>query len=342
MCGVKLMGIILCFCGVVLFAGCSSGGAGSEWPHNPIESAIIVDAQNIWITTDHAELIYLKDGAAAAKQIEDGVAAADFISKDVGWSLMRNGDVLQTRNGGVEWQKIGKVHRNIKGKWPFWTPGRMMRFADENAGWIVASDSIFRTGDGGRTWEAFNAPQGDSPQGIVVVGRTEFWYITVTGIVSHTSDGGVTWQTNELPGRVSDYWYGHAIALDREGRVWAGVQSAKPVLFVLSDQGKTLNERKFPAETGTISVESIQFAPDGTGRIVYRRIIETDQPIHSSVAVTTDSGETWKLLPINGLPFEPLRVEFLDATTGFLIGKSHIAKTENSGANWKVIYQTKS
>lgn len=335
------MGFILCFCSVVLFVGCSDSGEGSKWPTNPIESAIIVDARNIWITTDKAELIYLKNGAIAAKQLEDDVAAADFINKDVGWSLMKNGDLFQTHNGGANWQKIGKVQRNIKGKWPFWTPSRMMRFADENVGWIVASDSVFRTEDGGQTWKTFDAPKRDSPQGIVVVDRNEFWYITVTGLVFHTLDGGVTWQSNELPGRRPDYGYDTTIARDAGGRIWVTALEQKPMLYVSSERGQTWDERTFPAEAGKISVESIQFAPDGTGRIVFRRIVETDQPIHSSVAVTTDSGETWKLLPINGLLFEPLRVEFVNASVGFLVGKSNIAMTEDGGTNWKVIYTSK-
>jgi photosystem II stability/assembly factor-like uncharacterized protein len=336
---VKRLALFLCI--IIFPTGCNNGGGESKWPTNPIETAVIVNPQNIWIATDNGELIYLKDAATTTMQLEHDVAAVDFINKDVGWSPMKNGDVFQTHNGGANWHKIGEVRRNIKGNWPFWTPGRMMQFSDANVGWIAVSRSVFRTEDGGQTWKSFDVPQQDSPTGMVVASRNEFWCITATGIVFHTSDGGATWQANELPGRRPNYWYSQAIALDREGRVWAGVQSPKPVLFVSSDQGKTWDDRIFPAGAGTISVKSIQFAPDGTGRTVFRRIVDTDQPESSSVVVTTDFGETWKPVASVSLPFEPLRVEFRSASLGFLIGKTDIAMTEDGGANWSIVYRSR-
>lgn len=325
----------LSFC-VFLLAACSGGGGSSTISFLPIETIAVVDAQNIWIVYK-SELIHIKDGAVAVRQFRGKVASVDFIDKNVGWTLMKSGEVLQTGDGGGNWQEIGKV----PSRWSF-RPDHRMKFADGGTGWIMAGESIFRTVDGGRTWKDFNVPQKEAACAMVVVDQNEFLAITWSGVVFHTLDGGASWETNELPGRKPNYSYAEIISLDKDGAFWVGVMSAHPVLFVSNDSGKTWNQRKFPAEPGTIRVTSIQFAPDGIGRIVYRRIIETDQPIRSSVAATTDSGETWKLVPIEGVPFEPLRVEFVSETVGFLVGKSDIAMTEDGGTTWKVIYRANS
>ncbi len=336
--------VALCLCFFVFLQGCSGGGDGSKWPTHPIESVIIVNAKNVWITTDKAELMYLGDGASPPEKVQDNVAAADFITKDIGWSVMKNGEIFRTSDGGIGWQRIGKVHRNIKGESPFWTQHRMMRFADENVGWIaVDSDSLFRTEDGGYTWKAFVPPKRGphSPSQMVVVDRNEFWCVSWTGFVLYSFDAGGTWEVKELPSeKPGDESYPRAISRDGQGRIWVGNVLSKPVMYVSPDRGQAWEARTFAAEPGTIRVTSIQFAPDGVGRLVYRRIIETDQPIRSSMAMTTDAGETWNPVPLK-VPFEPLRVEFLDSSVGFLIGRSEIAKTEDGGKTWTVIYKAK-
>lgn len=336
---VRLLTVLVCC--TTLLAGCGTESSGSGWPTNPIESATIVDSQNIWITTDRAELVYIKDGTRAVPQFENDVAAVDFINREAGWLLLKTGDVLRTRNGGTTWQNIGKVQRKIRGKWPFWTPNRMMKFADENAGWIVAGDSVFRTDDGGMTWKVIDFTANGQPNQIVVVNSKEFWSVTWQGIVVHTLDGGATWHTSDLPNRKEGESYPRSIARDSTGSIWVGDRSPEPVLYSSNDQGKTWDKRIFPAEPEQISVESIQFAQDGVGRIVFRRLIETDRPMRTSLAVTTDFGLTWKLLPIDDLSFEPQSIKFVSGTVGFLIGKSSIAMTDDAGKIWKLIYTSR-
>ena len=191
--------------------------------------------------------------------------------------------------------------------------GVRMFFVDENNGWlIVIFDeggmmkeyfSLYRTTDGGVTWDKLFDPSGDSglqacPKSGMVFKDSETGWITrscmglyPTVFIDATVDGGRTWTQVELPPPDD------APLLFTEA--FCGVHS--PVLF--------------PPFELIVQVDCVtQFDP-----------VEEHQ---TYLYVTSDLGETWSILPTPGG-----RVQFGDRFTAYALGRE-IYRSENGGLDW--------
>ncbi|MGD9631092.1 MAG: WD40/YVTN/BNR-like repeat-containing protein [Pyrinomonadaceae bacterium] len=293
-------------------------------------SVAIIDATNIWYVSDKEELTNWKDGAVDSARLADPVVAVEFISPEIGWILTKNGAVMATNDGAKTWNERGHVPQSTE-----FSRIDRIRFANEKVGWVTSGRSVFRTSDEGRTWKRFDVPNKDSASQMIVVDESEFWCVTYGGLVFHTPDGGDTWKSSDLPGAQRNETYPRAIARDELGQIWAGNSFSEPVLYVSSDEGVTWRERRLPIEGGNFRVGSISFAPDGTGRALFRRVPLDSQPPTAILFVSFDAGQTWNSSPIDRLGFVPHRVEFKSSSLGFLLGRKEIAITQDAGATWK-------
>lgn len=67
-----------------------------------------------------------------------------FVSKDAFYLLIPGWDVLYTDNGGRDWQKRGAIPS---------TNARNIKFVNNNCGFVYGYQTLYRTTDGGKTWE---------------------------------------------------------------------------------------------------------------------------------------------------------------------------------------------
>jgi photosystem II stability/assembly factor-like uncharacterized protein len=99
--------------------------------------------------------------------------------------------ILQTTDGGATWamQYLGVgtyLHR--------------VQFSDAQHGWAVGDGGILRTSDGGAVWRRQPAvARKVSFTGLDVLSRDEAWVVGPGGIILHTTDGGQSWASPELP-----------------------------------------------------------------------------------------------------------------------------------------------
>ncbi len=224
--------------------------ARAEPPHDPstddaqLCDIACVDAQQAWAVGDRGTIWHTADGGHRWELQKSGVdcrlAAVRFIDQRHGWAAggwvkpythATAGVLLETRDGGEHWQQ----DRNLL------LPALCdIKFFDAHRGWAIGQSSalfpvgVFTTDDGGRSWSALPADQGqcwlsgdflDSATG-VVVGRTaasgcirrraiesqspdfglralhrvrltsptEGWLVGDGGLIRHTADGGGSWQ----------------------------------------------------------------------------------------------------------------------------------------------------
>ena len=106
--------------------------------------------------TIKGELLRTEDGDKSRHTISantiGGFAGASFIDSQRGWAVSNHGEVWRSIDGGGTWNPIGKLEAKQAGDWYF-NSAVKIGFVDELHGWIVESLSIWRTQDGGKSWE---------------------------------------------------------------------------------------------------------------------------------------------------------------------------------------------
>jgi photosystem II stability/assembly factor-like uncharacterized protein len=185
------------------------------------------DAGNLWTTTDQGqtwrsqrlpnmgEVVFVtpreawgrQTGGAALTRTQDGgrtwqavplpgidtrrlpIQRLTFVSPQVGWAEVGDGSVAQTTDGGQTWGLRGKA------------PGgfRLFVFANAQTGFALdlRAPKIYRTRDGGATWETAQlslAPGVRSIDSLHALDPLTAWAVGARGTILQTTDGGATWQ----------------------------------------------------------------------------------------------------------------------------------------------------
>jgi photosystem II stability/assembly factor-like uncharacterized protein len=194
-----------------------------------------------------------------------------------------------------------------------------VQFADEQHGLLVASLSVWRTVDGGRTWDRTGAGGTGYLKGVgyadpntaIVVGN--YW------TVDRTTDGAETWSS----------------AIDRDSYYYSAgfnaVSFGDPMngwivgshVFKTVDGGETWERQS----GGTLKTYyDVCFTDVNTGTIVSNQ----------SISRTVDGGETWVKQKDN-MEENLLGVSFIDANTGIVVGTHGlIMRTDDGGDNWTI------
>jgi photosystem II stability/assembly factor-like uncharacterized protein len=274
-----------------------------NWYYNIIPfqnlNAIHFVNQNIgWIVGDNGLIIKTTDAGNSWFEQEGG---QDYYLNDLhffddqiglicgGRNSLSGGKILRTTNGGNQWNEI--TFSSIYSP-RFWT----VYFLDNNLGWTVGTNEIiFRTTDGGVTWDSLAYLGGGGWQnyhfGIYfldslngnICGWTNFGSGFYLGIIHKTSDGGYSWTV------VAEVGYGsfnsfayHAgsnslYSVGNESERWPYIKSK---IFKSLDGGNHWDEVSNP---GLERLNKVAFAGPrgwivGNGTILKSYIEETINP----------------------------------------------------------------
>ena len=241
----------------------------------------------------------------------------EMLDEVYGWAITEE-HIIRTNDGGVTWYNV--------------TPGNLAdagylvytSFLDANTAWVQFPDmnkypnggKLYRTIDGGLTWETFTTPF--SGGSLHFVDPNNGWMMADLGVgagsmavsIFQTSDGGKTWNrtyTNDpnlaeasdtLPlGGIKNL----ILPLDAETAWVGGVVYApgQTYLFRSDDGGKTwfninlvLPENTAESE---LSLQDMVFITPTNGLLALRITSETPQTI---VYITEDGGNTWVQSPV--------------------------------------------
>ena len=241
----------------------------------------------------------------------------EMLDEVYGWAITEE-RIIRTNDGGVTWYNV--------------TPGNLAdagylvytSFLDANTAWVQFPDmnkypnggKLYRTIDGGLTWETFTTPF--SGGSLHFVDPNNGWMMADLGVgagsmavsIFQTSDGGKTWNrtyTNDpnlaeasdtLPlGGIKNL----ILPLDAETAWVGGVVYApgQTYLFRSDDGGKTwfninlvLPENTAESE---LSLQDMVFITPTNGLLALRITSETPQTI---VYITEDGGNTWVQSPV--------------------------------------------
>jgi photosystem II stability/assembly factor-like uncharacterized protein len=193
------------------------------------------------------------------------------------------------------------------------------KLVDENTGFVVgAFGAIYRTSDGGKTWESLKTPTEDylfavdfsSPRNGVAVGKA--------GAVLTTDDGGTTWVKRDA-GTDRNLF---SVAFASPQHVWAiGDWGA---VFESRDGGATWKDRTLPNDV----VLTSQSWPDDQNGFIAGEF--------GTIERTTDGGATWSKME-TGTEKTLFGVAFSSPTTGWAVGiDGLVVRTRDGGATWQV------
>ncbi|HYO12573.1 MAG TPA: YCF48-related protein, partial [Thermoanaerobaculia bacterium] len=250
----------------------------------------------------------------------DDLHNAFFVDDATGWVIAHSsGVVLHTADGGESW--MVQAHLG---------PGFLesITFLDARRGWICGSEGrLFRTRDGGRTWERRSLGTDDVALYAVrfLDARRGFLAGVDTvrreGVLFETSDGGETWVLREdLP---SAGFFADAMTFPTAS---AGLLAGSKAILATRNGGRTWEVALDPVAG---IVRDLWFLDTRTGWAVGH---------HGFVLRTRDGGATWERRP--AFTRNRLRsVLFVGERTGWAVGDANVEpgvlfETLDGGETW--------
>ncbi|GAB4405411.1 MAG: hypothetical protein OHK003_33060 [Anaerolineales bacterium] len=241
----------------------------------------------------------------------------EMLDEVYGWAVTDE-NIIRTNDGGVTWYDVTPANLADAGYLVY------TDFFDVNRAWVQFPDmnrypnggKLYRTTDGGVTWESFNTPF--SGGSMHFVDESNGWVMADLGVgagsmavsIFQTRDGGKTWErtyTNDpnfadsgdtlplggiknliVPLNTKTAWVG--------GVVYAPGQT---YLFRSDDGGETWFNINLVLPKSTdeseLSVQGILFVSPQEGLLALR--VTSDSP-ETIVYITKDGGNTWTQLPV--------------------------------------------
>ncbi|NLO20042.1 MAG: T9SS type A sorting domain-containing protein, partial [Ignavibacteria bacterium] len=283
-----------------------------------------------------------------------------FINQNTGFLYHYQNGFYKTNDAGASWKKI-----NINLLTPF---VYSIKFIDEDIGYIFGIGVLYKTTDGGDSWEKqYSGSSFDAELQSIDIFEDGFLIgVGKNGHIKRTSDHGYTWQ-NARTGAgsdISDIAFtdkNTGYAVGRNGTILKTTNAGK-TWEDISRLDKGFSKIKFfNAETAIISTidgeffkttdagENFSFigSIDSIENVTARDVSFINEEIgwafifHQHVkyyaAKTTDGGSTWRTKKY----FEDTIVEaihFFDENLGYAVGREGIIwKITNDGKDWQTI-----
>ncbi|HWP81242.1 MAG TPA: FG-GAP-like repeat-containing protein [Bacteroidota bacterium] len=238
----------------------------------------------------------------------------NFPDANTGYAVGRNGTIVKSTNGGVNWTNISSgngLSNSLFGVW----------FTNPSTGWISGAGGLIRrTDDGGSLWTTQPTPVTDALRAIKFTDGNNGLAVGGNGVILRTTNGGQTWSqvSSSTTNFLFDVAYAGpqiAVAVGNSGTIVRTTNGGLTWALVTSN---TTNQ-----------LRRVTFVGPNTGYAV---------GTFSTILKTTDAGQTWTNQSLADTTFALLGVEFADTARGFVVGISGlIIETKNGGANWNVM-----
>jgi len=302
-----------------------AGGAvwalGARWDaDSPFLLDFLVSLQEAWgWRPQMGVLLHAPDGVTWREEpLPDGLSlsAIAFGDQARGWAigstdvwsldLDEGGDtVFATNDGGGSWaSQLNLADRTFS----------HICAVDAGRAWAATPTSVFRTTDGGLTWQESALPSAGEVDDLVFADALHGWATGrdtggVNNVVFATVDGGVTWQAHAFPQAEEPKALDAASFVDADhGWVLTGYYEEDQSLLRTADGGVTWSAVTVPPGW----LNDVAFVSPDVGWAV-----------GDGVFVTTDSGDTWADVGTgrtSGIDDTLLAVAAADATHAWAVG----------------------
>lgn len=124
-----------------------------------------------------------------------------FVNENVGWAVGDQQTILKTMDAGETWttQHFSASSLGVSASF----------FLNEYMGWAVGyNGTILKTTNGGGTWSDISYAANNNFSAVQFVDSLKGWIAgsssATNGLILHTIDGGVSWNPDEIPGKIKD------------------------------------------------------------------------------------------------------------------------------------------
>ena len=234
--------------------------------------------------------------------------------------------IADTSAGPANWQAVLLPDEEIGG-WSDWM--NSIEFLNDRDGWAVGHSSewtgIFRTRDGGESWERFTFYDGtEHPPDFKEV---RFWdaahgWIASGSLLLYTSDGGETWVPVDVPN--SSYYFLNCLLPVGPQTVIAGRNDGW--ILITDPSGNSVHEVQLAP--GAKNVAGLTSSSTDTLFAVTASTYLDKGSLYRS----EDGGRSWTQV-LTGK--QPLRGIAFSGERGVIVGDSVAYWTEDGGANWQ-------
>ena len=253
---------------------------------------------------------------------EQDLNAVYFLDNKRGWIGGDNGFLSRTEDGGQSWVKQAVQTTAAIND---------IYFRDQDAGFLIAGNSIFSTHDNGARWtevrrflprefegadiELYSVRFSSKKKGWVV-GSVSKRERVVDSVLLYTDDAGQTWQRQRAPSRLE------LIHIDfaNDKRGW--ISGANGTIITTVDGGASWTKQ----ETGTTAtIFHLDFRNEKRGLAVGER---------GTILRTLDSGVTWTPVVV-GARSTLLNVQYVNDDRCWAVGRSGtILRSDDGGLTW--------
>jgi photosystem II stability/assembly factor-like uncharacterized protein len=250
------------------------------------------------------------------------IVASSFISDSEGWVADDAGILRYTNNAGDTWTSLGTEKFFKK-----------LDFTNALNGFAIASNTAYKTVNGGITWSALTMPGS--------IGTALYFLDSNTGLISgngevyKTTNGGTSWASVSTEGvSFVDYYFvsssiGIAVANDGEAHqsIWRTTDGGSGWTNVYHEENYVFNAVWFISETTGFAAGYYTMPGRGKLPVIHR---------------TTDGGVTWKKIYLNTHPGsirgqEFIAIRFKNELEGIAIaGYSENVITHDGGLAWQL------
>jgi photosystem II stability/assembly factor-like uncharacterized protein len=287
----------------------------------------VADATTFFDSGDAGAMSRSLDGGLTWHSIQSGgtgiTRAIDILDAQHAWAANEGGEVLETVNGGQNWQ------RSVVGGFDNFGTLHDVDFVNPSVGWVVGTNDFFggsdgrisRTINGGQNWTLQLSLPGVEFLGVAALssstalafGRGLF----ASSVLLRTTNGGLSWNT--ITSAAGDFRGSYF--LDASTGWIVGSRIHKTL-----DGGATWTEQ-YPA--GGAELSAVSFSDPQNGWAV---------GFANQVLRTTNGGQTWTPQTISAPPLTAfLGVTAVSPATAWVAGWNGLAaRTTNGGASWQL------
>ncbi|MGM9482475.1 YCF48-related protein [Roseateles sp. NT4] len=330
--------------------------SSSGWPAQQLQRLdaknwVALAENNVWVSSDGMASWSIVRGQSSSTSPRN-YNALWFQDANRGLALTQYGELLETKNGGLDWAvKLA----GLQG----YGQGARIQFVDANKGWLLSGDGrLYMSTDGGERWSApltslaytFRSVHFvDASNGFAVGADNNSYQRRLLA----TTDGGQNWTmvapltedfaalhfTSALQG-VMVGGNGRIVSTADGGKTWVGrysgtntpltsIAASEAGLWVVGQYGAMLNSKDggvtwtLSTPLTTASLQKIRFLDSRQGWIV---------GTGGTVLSTQDGGKTWKSQEA-GTRVTLTDVFFADSRSGWISGENGTLLVTGTGGN---------
>ncbi len=303
-----------------------------------------------------------------AMQTAVNISALHMLDEQTGWAMSDKGQVVRTTDGGLQW-------KNVSPPSPFTiaATGSLLNALDSTHAWIAQPDhgisqgetkapdnegtQIFRSSDGGQSWQQTTVPTRVASQ-LTFINAQTGWLLSRNAIsqnaetieVWHSSDGGQSWtqvaaalaSSTDAPGPGRLPFGGQKTGLsflDEQTGWMTGKYSVAglSLLYRTHDGGKTWHAQALPLSSPETTAQLAIAAPRffSTTNGILPVSVNGANGSYLDFYATHDGGNSWqRTAPIAA---SASIFDFVDANYGWTSDGTHLYASNTGGKQWREI-----